>query len=609
MAQNITVTATLNNLISPQLTRIQTQLGALNTQFASVGTASTRATTTSGSGLANLKSGLTSALIPLTAIVTGFGFLAKGILESTNELEQNTVAFTTMLGSAEKATKLLGELKTFADVTPFETTQVNKSAKSLLAFGVAAEDIIATQTKIGDIASGTGKDFNELTLIYGKAKTAGVLMGEDINQLTEAGIPIIAEFANQLGVDESAIKKLASSGQITFDMLETGFTNMTAAGSKFGGLMAAQSQTLGGLFSTLKSQVNSFGTEIGTLFMGDIKSGMESFTALLTTVKPIIVDIITQLKAFKLDLNVDGSTVIINILNGINDNMFRFKAVFDEVKPIVQDFFTSLQNLFGGTNGLDSVFKILAGTLKLMLTPLMVLITVITTISNSIIWLKTKFEELGAIGKALKVILAVMFAPLLIIFGPLIIAIKTIKYFLDNAAESAKKVVDTLVKVDAPSRVLEDRYGRMVTKLAEINTELEGILYTNGLLTEQSKDPFKWMEDKKTIADTSLKLKNLLEQKKNFTTALSEMDTKNPELKAIAGNTSITNDATTKLQGGDTTLSTDRSVTNITLDIAKVIETLSINTENITESTVEITRLVQMALTKALVDATNIKLK
>ena len=66
--------------------------------------------------------------------------------------------------------------------------------------------------RVGDIAAGTNQDFNELAVVFGKAKVQGRLFGEDINQLTGRGIPIIGEFAKQFGVAEGEVKKLVSEG-------------------------------------------------------------------------------------------------------------------------------------------------------------------------------------------------------------------------------------------------------------------------------------------------------------------------------------------------------------------------------------------------------------
>jgi len=44
----------------------------------------------------------------------------------------------------------------------------------------------------------------------------GRLFGEDINQLTGRGIPVIQELAKQFGVSESEVKKLVEQGKVGF---------------------------------------------------------------------------------------------------------------------------------------------------------------------------------------------------------------------------------------------------------------------------------------------------------------------------------------------------------------------------------------------------------
>lgn len=188
---------------------------------------------------------------------------AKASAQLGIEMEQTRVAFTTFLGDADKATDTIKELNQFSNVTPFDNAQVLKAGKGLLAFGVEQEKLIPTLKKIGDISAGTGKDFNELAVIYGKARVAGTLYAEDINQLVEAGVPIMGEFAKALGTTEDKVKKLASEGKLKFKDLEQAFANLTGEGGMFFNLMEKQSQTLGGKISTLKGKFQLLGASIG----------------------------------------------------------------------------------------------------------------------------------------------------------------------------------------------------------------------------------------------------------------------------------------------------------------------------------------------------------
>jgi len=194
-----------------------------------------------------------------SAIIAGATSVAKlGI-----NMEQTRVSFTTFLGSAGRANAVLSDLNEFANVTPFDNNQVIKAGKVLTAFGTKQKELIPTLRKIGDIAAGTGKDFNELSVIYGKARIAGTLYAEDINQLVEAGVPIMGEFAKALNTTEGNVKKMASQGKLKFKDLEQAFTNLTGEGGMFFNLMKKQSETVGGRLSTLQGKLQLMGIQLG----------------------------------------------------------------------------------------------------------------------------------------------------------------------------------------------------------------------------------------------------------------------------------------------------------------------------------------------------------
>jgi tape measure domain-containing protein len=215
--------------------------------------------------LKNVGSTLTGIGGKLTASVTlpilGIGGAS---LKLASDFEQTQVAFTTMLGDADKAKTLFNELRDFSASTPFEFPEIRDAGRSLLAFGVSAEDVTASLRRIGDISAGVGAPVGEIAELYGKAKVQGRLFAEDINQFQGRGIPILQELATVLGVSTAEVKNLVEKGKVGFPELEQAFQNMTNNGGQFAGMMEAQSQTLGGLFSTLKDTVTLTLADLGT---------------------------------------------------------------------------------------------------------------------------------------------------------------------------------------------------------------------------------------------------------------------------------------------------------------------------------------------------------
>lgn len=197
--------------------------------------------------------------------------LAKGGLELASAYEKSKKQFEGFLGSAEKADQVLGVLMDTAARNFLDVADVNEAGKALLAFGEQAGNLSGVLDRVADISAATGKNFNELATIYGKARTQGVLFAEDINQLTDAGIPIIQEFAKQLGVSTEQVKKLASEGKISFEELQLAFFNLTAEGGKFNDQAKAQAETLPGLYKSLVNRVSPYLKQLGDTFSFYVK--------------------------------------------------------------------------------------------------------------------------------------------------------------------------------------------------------------------------------------------------------------------------------------------------------------------------------------------------
>lgn len=185
------------------------------------------------------------------------------------DYEQLEVAFTTMLGSAKKAKKLLKELDALAVKTPFKITEVQESAKQLIAYGIASEDVVETTRMIGDISSGLGKDtFPRLIYAFGQIKAAGKLYGTELRQLTESGF----DLAGAMGVSREKLLELMESEKgVTFNQVQKAFKKSTEEGGRFHNMMQKQSQTTSGQVSNTVDEIIRLGREIGVMLLPTVK--------------------------------------------------------------------------------------------------------------------------------------------------------------------------------------------------------------------------------------------------------------------------------------------------------------------------------------------------
>lgn len=179
------------------------------------------------------------------------------------EFQKLEVAFETMLGSKAQADALMQQLIQTAATTPFGMTDITSSAKQLLAYGLEAEKVNETLIRLGDIAAGLSIPINDLAYLYGTTMVQGRLYTQDLNQFLGRGIPLMDELAVQLGVTKAEVKGLVEEGKVGFPQVQKAIENLTGEGSKFGGLMEAQSKTISGQLSNLEDSIEQMFNELG----------------------------------------------------------------------------------------------------------------------------------------------------------------------------------------------------------------------------------------------------------------------------------------------------------------------------------------------------------
>jgi len=214
----------------------------------------------------------TGLKVGAVAGVTAFGALGGAVavtgIEFDNMKQQAQIAFTTMLGDGDKAKVFLDDLQKFAASTPFEFPELLQASQRLLAMGFSAEEVKPTLTAVGDAVAGLGgggEMVGRVTTALGQMQAKGKASGEEIMQLTEAGIPAWQMLADAIGVSVPEAMKMVTAGTISSD---TAISALVAGmNTKFGGLMEKQSQTFGGLFSTIKDTFQQVsGTVMQPLF-------------------------------------------------------------------------------------------------------------------------------------------------------------------------------------------------------------------------------------------------------------------------------------------------------------------------------------------------------
>lgn len=175
----------------------------------------------------------TIAIGAVTAL--GVGVFKTGV--AYNTLEQTSrAALTTLLGSAEAASAQMEKLREFGRSSPFPRQVWIEAQQQLLAFGMAAEEVIPTLSAIQDAvaaAGGSTVDIQEIVRVLAQVQSTGKATAETLNQLGVRGVDAAALIGQAMGKTAAEIREEISSGALDAATFLTVLTD--AMSDRFGG--------------------------------------------------------------------------------------------------------------------------------------------------------------------------------------------------------------------------------------------------------------------------------------------------------------------------------------------------------------------------------------
>lgn len=170
--------------------------------------------------------------------------------------------------------------------TSYGLDEAATTAANAVAAGIKpGKDLTKYLTMTSDAAAIAGMSMSEMGSIINKVQTGQTAYTEDLEQLADRGLPIYQWLGEEAGVAAGEVKKLASDGQISSEMLfnaieknvggaakiigENSFTaalaNIGASISRIGANFLDAGGKGGGFFSQLKPLMADFNESLGTL--------------------------------------------------------------------------------------------------------------------------------------------------------------------------------------------------------------------------------------------------------------------------------------------------------------------------------------------------------
>lgn len=274
-----------------------------------------------GSSFADMGDKLTSRItVPLATAAVGIGAFA---LSTASAAETTEISFTTMLGSAEAATEMMGTLADFAAHTPFELSGLQDATRQLLAYGFTADEVVPMLTAVGDAtaALGTGQaGIEAVTRALGQMQTRGKVSSEEMLQLTEQGIPAWQYLAEAIGTDTAGAMEKVSEGAVD---AATGIKAVTEGMEQdFGGMMDAQSKTIAGLMSNLTDAIEQ---PLMELRNSDAYAALaDSLSHLVDAAGPFVESLLPMME--------DGLSAVADVVDAAADGLEEFADMSESDK-------------------------------------------------------------------------------------------------------------------------------------------------------------------------------------------------------------------------------------------------------------------------------------
>lgn len=238
--------------------------------------------------------------------------------------ELDKTEFEIALGSGKSAEKLMNDLSGIK----MDQSSLIDGAKNLLKFNLESEKVAPLLSAMGDISIGNSSKMESLVSVFNRISSAGQLTQEDLTEMINLGFNPLEEISRTTGEGVDSLKDKMNQGSISAAMVGNSLISVTDKGGKFYNGLEKQSQTLQGKWDTaMQSANNSLLTlyslispildivvELTGKFLDFISSGLEKMFNLLQDGDPLMWGIVTVLGAYVIGMGL--AELITNIASG-----------------------------------------------------------------------------------------------------------------------------------------------------------------------------------------------------------------------------------------------------------------------------------------------------
>lgn len=338
------------------------------------------------------------------------GVIAAGGFDRAMNIEQAQFKLQGLGHDAESVSDIMDNALASVKGTAFGLGDAATVAASTVAAGIKpGQELERTLKLVADASAIAGADMTEMGSIFNKVAANGKLSAEEMNQLSDRGIPILQLLADTTGKTTEEVRDLVSTGKIGFaefqDAIEKGM----------GGAALTMGQTFSGVIANVKAALSRLGESVAAPFMSSmtpvlgqvikliddigsgavngveeqaaaIASGISSaVSGLIHNITPILKNIVPVLLTVVKELAKALPGMIAELLPVIIDaTVSLITGIVDMVPELIDTIVTALVN---------SINPIIDGVVKIVIAVAQALPTILPKIVQGVLQIVTMLTQ------------------------------------------------------------------------------------------------------------------------------------------------------------------------------------------------------------------------
>ncbi|MEE1295708.1 MAG: tape measure protein [Bifidobacterium sp.] len=267
------------------------------------------------------------------------GLAAKGGFDRALNIERAQTKLKALGHDTKSIDGIMSDALASVKGTAFGLGDAASVAAQLVASGVKqGKGLENALTLVGDAAQVAGVEFTDMGTIFSKVAATGHLQGDEMNQLMEAGIPVLQDLAKHYGVTADEARKMVSDGKVSFEDFSA------AMQEHFGGAAQRAGESFDGAMANIKAALSRVGEGFGTpLIKGATKLANQ------------LIPVVDQLAGAFKPLQAQFENVFNHVVDVAGVHIEEFSKKLESGEITIQDLGRQLGLLAGGFATLAAV--------------------------------------------------------------------------------------------------------------------------------------------------------------------------------------------------------------------------------------------------------------